>query len=101
MNDIIEGTTQSELRRLAELVERILVLAKDAGADAAEVAATEDAGLSVSVRIGDLETVEFNRDKGFGIAVYFDGHKGSASTSDTTTDAIAATVAAAYPHQQF
>jgi len=79
-------------QRIELLVERILTLARAAGADAAEVGATEDAGRSVSVRMGDLETVEFNREKGFGIAVYFGGHKGSASTSDTSEDAIAATV---------
>lgn len=95
MNDTIDGSTQAEQRRLADLVEGILDLARQSGADAAEVAATEDSGLSVSVRMGDLETVEFNRDKGFGIAVYFDGHKGTASTSDTSAEAIAATVAAA------
>lgn len=79
-------------KRIESLVERILELARIAGADAAEVAATEDAGHSVTVRMGELETVEFNREKGFGIAVYFDGHKGAASTSDTSDDAIAATV---------
>jgi PmbA protein len=95
MNDANPLDISRDHGHLTDLVERILLLARRAGADAAEVSASEDAGLSVSVRMGELETVEFNRDKGFGIAVYFDGHKGTASTSDTTVDAVEATVAAA------
>ena len=81
--------------RLDLLVGEILAIARREGADAAEVAVSEDAGISVSVRMGELETVEFNRDRGFGITVYFAGHKGSASTSDTMPEAVEATVRAA------
>ncbi len=95
MSDVDNRSADSERKRLAEMVERILAMAARAGASAAEVAASEDSGLSVSVRMGELETVEFSRDRGFGIAVYFGEHKGSASTSDTSPDAIEATVAAA------
>jgi PmbA protein len=84
-----------EVPRLERLVDDVLARASGHGADAAEVGVSEDAGLSVSVRLGQLETVEFNHDRGFGITVYFDGHKGSASTSDTTPAAVAATVKAA------
>jgi len=84
-----------ESRRLEALVVDILAAARREGADAAEVAVSEDAGLSVSVRMNELETVEFNHDRGFGITVYFDGRRGSASTSDTTPDAVAATIRAA------
>jgi len=80
---------------LKGLVTRILERARASGADAAEVSASEDAGLSVTVRLGELETVEFNRDRGFGITVYFGKRKGSASTSDSSHDGIEATVAAA------
>jgi PmbA protein len=80
---------------LKTLVGDILARARHCGADAAEVSASEAAGLSVTVRMGELETVEFNRDRGFGITVYVGQRKGSASTSDTTSDAIEATVLAA------
>jgi PmbA protein len=81
--------------RLQQLVSDILAEARCQGADSAEVSASEDAGLSVTVRLGELETVEFNRDRGFGIAVYFGKRKGTASTSDSSPQAIADTVAAA------
>ena len=77
------------------LVTDILRRARESGADSAEVSANEDAGLSVTVRLGELENVEFNRDRGFGITVYFGKRKGSASTSDSTPEAVAATVRAA------
>jgi len=80
---------------LTALVGDILSRARHCGADAAEVSASEAAGLSVTVRMGELETVEFNRDRGFGITVYIGNRKGSASTSDSTSDAIEATVLAA------
>ena len=86
----------SEKRRELEgLVERILTAAKAQGATAAEVSASFDTGLSVSVRNQDVENVEFNQDRGFGITVYFDQRKGNASTSDSSAGAIASTVRAA------
>ena len=80
---------------LKALVSDILKQARDNGADAAEVSASEDAGLSVTVRLSELENVEFNRDRGFGITVYVGKRKGSASTSDSTPEAVAETVRAA------
>lgn len=53
-------------------------------------------GLSTSVRQREVETVEFNRDQGFGITLYGKAwRKGSAGTSATGPDAIRETVAAA------
>ena len=54
---------------LKNLVADILEEAVSQGASAAEVSASEDVGLSVTVRKGELETVEFNQDRGFGITV--------------------------------
>src|SRR5690606_6223284 len=68
---------------------------KRKGATDAEVVASLDTGFTVNVRMGEIETVEFNRDKGFGITVYFGQRKGSASTSDTSEQAITATIEAA------
>ncbi len=81
--------------RLKTLVQDILAEAKRQGASDAEVSASEDVGLGVTVRKGELETVEFNHDRGFGITVYFGQRKGSASTSDASSEAIRETVAAA------
>ncbi len=80
---------------LKELTADILAEAKRQGADQAEVSVSVDAGLSVQVRKGELEQVEFNQDRGFGITVYFGKRKGSASTTDSSARAIEDTVAAA------
>lgn len=75
--------------------ETVLKAAKKRGATQAEVGLSLNVGLDVSVRMGEVDTVEFNRDKGFGITVYFDQCKGTASTTDTRPDALQATVDAA------
>ena len=80
---------------LTDLVEQILGEAKRQGADQAEVSVSADSGLSVNVRKGELEQLEFNADRGFGITLYLGQRKGSASTSDSSADAIRDTVAAA------
>ncbi len=80
---------------LKDLVERILNEARRQGASAAEVSASDDTGLSVIVRKGEIETVEFNDDRGFGITVYAGTRKGHASTSDPSPEAIRDTVRAA------
>ncbi len=80
---------------LKELTADILAEARTQGADQAEVSVSIDAGLSVQVRKGELEQVEFNQDRGFGITVYFGKRKGSASTTDSSRSAIKDTVAAA------
>lgn len=82
-------------QRLRDRVEDILAEARRQGASAAEVSVSEDVGLSVTVRMRDLESVEFNHDRGFGITVYYGHRKGSASTSDGSKEAILETVRAA------
>ncbi len=81
-----------ELDRLAQLAEDVIRRARAAGASQAEVAASIDTGLSVNVRLGDVETVEHTRDRGFGLTVYFGQRKGSASTADLNPDSIQATL---------
>ncbi|NOX49241.1 MAG: metalloprotease PmbA [Gammaproteobacteria bacterium] len=90
MDDIREHEAE-----LKSLVEDILKTARQQGADQAEVSASMDAGLSVSVRKGELENLEFNQDRGFGITLYVGQKKGSASTTDSSVKAIQDTVAAA------
>ena len=69
--------------------------AKKCGASQSEVAASIVVGLATSVRLGEVDTVEFTRDKGFGVTVYFNQQKGSASTSETSAQAVQETVRAA------
>jgi PmbA protein len=80
---------------LKGLVSRILEEAVAQGATAAEVSVSQEEGHAVSARRGELETVEFNQDRGFGITVYVGQRKGSASTSDSSLEAIGETVRAA------
>ncbi len=80
---------------LQQLVEDLLSEAKRQGASSAEAAVSSDAGLSASVRMGEVETIEHTRDNGLGISVYFGQRKGSASTSDLSPQAIIDTVQAA------
>ncbi|WP_374354383.1 metalloprotease PmbA [Chitinimonas sp.] len=81
--------------QLDELAARVLDKAKAAGASACDVDVSESAGQSVSVRLGEVETIEYNRDKGMGVTVYLGQRKGHASTSDFSDAALAQTVAAA------
>ncbi|SIQ80260.1 metalloprotease PmbA [Aquipseudomonas alcaligenes] len=76
-------------------VEQIIAEARRQGASACEVAVSMEQGLSTTVRQGEAETVEFNRDQGFGITLYVGQRKGSASTSASGEAAIRETVAAA------
>lgn len=81
--------------QLKELVSLALREAKIQGASAAEASVSIESGLSVTVRLGEVETIEYNRDKGLGITVYFDQCKGSASSTDFTSRAVYETVHAA------
>ncbi len=76
-------------------VEQIIAEARRQGASACEVAVSMEQGLSTTVRQGEVETVEFNRDQGFGITLDVGQRKGSASTSASGEAAIRETVAAA------
>ncbi|WP_427911644.1 metalloprotease PmbA [Ramlibacter sp. MMS24-I3-19] len=83
------------------LVDTALEHAKKLGATDAGAEASEGCGLSVSVRKGDLENVERNRDKSLGVTVYIGQRRGNASTSDFSEAAIAQTVQAAYDIARF
>ena len=84
-----------------ELVDRALAHAKKLGASDAGAEASEGCGLSVSVRKGELENVERNRDKSLGVTVYLGQRRGNASTSDFSQAAIEQTVQAAYDIARF
>ena len=78
-----------------ELVDSALRHANKLGATDAAAEASEACGLSVSVRKGDLENVERNRDKSLSVSVYVGLRRGNANTSDFSDAAIAQTVKAA------
>ena len=84
-----------------ELVDMALAHAKRLGATDAAAEASEGCGLSVSVRKGELENVERNRDKGLSVTVYVGQRRGNASTSDFSPAAVSQTVQAAYDIARF
>lgn len=82
----------ARMEGLSGLAREVLDQCARLGASQAEVTMNEDAGLSVNVRMGEVETVERTRDRGVGLTVYFGQRKGSASTADLQPDSLRATV---------
>lgn len=89
------GANLPQPAELEALVRQVLDEAKRQGASAAEAGVSLEAGLSVTVRLGEVETLEYHRDRGVGVTVYFGQRKGSASTSDFAPQALRETVRAA------
>ena len=79
---------ESRIPELKEVVSLALSEAEQAGATQCEADASLNQGLSTSVRLGEVDTVEYQRDRGLGITVYFGKKKGSASTADLAPDAV-------------
>ena len=77
---------------LAEAAAAALARCRAKGASAAEVSLSEDQGLAVNVRMGEVETVEHTRDRGVAVTVYFGTRKGTASTADLQPASLEATV---------
>ena len=86
---------------LREIAADILKYAKKRGASACETDVSEGFGQSVAVRKGEVDTIEYNRDKGIGITVYLGQQRGHASTSDFSKAALKATVDAALSIARF
>ncbi len=86
---------------LQQVAEDVLKHARDKGATACEVDVSEGFGQSVGVRCDEVETIEFNRDKGVGVTVYCGQRKGYASTSDFSPQALRETVEAALAIARF
>jgi PmbA protein len=84
-----------DIERLKSIVQSLLDEAKQQGASAAEAGLSQENGLSVTARMGEVETIEHHCDQGLGITVYFGQRKGSASSTDLSPDAIKETVGAA------
>jgi len=85
----------SRIPELKDVVSSALESARRAGATQAEADASLQQGLSVSVRLGEVETVEYQRDRALGITVYFGHRKGSASTGDLSAQSVEDMVAKA------
>src|SRR5688572_2461672 len=82
----------SRIPELKSIVSESLKLARERGASQAEADVSLQKGLTTTVRLGEVETVEYQRDRGLGITVYFGKRKGSASTADLSPRAVAETV---------
>src|SRR6185503_10166361 len=83
---------QTVAESLTSVAAQAVTLARRYGADQAEVGVSYEEGLSVTVRMGELESVERQRDRGLAITVYRDRCKGSASTTDFSPVSIEDTV---------
>ncbi len=87
--------TREDIDRLKTIVQSLLEEARHQGASAAEAGLSQENGLSVTARMGEVETIEHHCDQGLGITVYFGQRKGSATSTDLSPQAIKETVSAA------
>ncbi|HEY6483191.1 MAG TPA: metalloprotease PmbA [Steroidobacteraceae bacterium] len=83
---------EKTMTQLKDAVQFVLAHAGELGATQCEADASINQGLSVTARLGEVETVEYQRDRGLGVTVYFGHRKGSASTADLARQAVRATV---------
>ena len=86
---------QAQLDHLKQLVANCIEETRIQGATGTEVGVSMESGLSVTARLGEVETIEHHRSRGLGLTVYIGQRKGSASTSDLSPAAMRETVAAA------
>ena len=87
--------------RLKQIARDVLDYAVQRGASAAETEVSEGIGQTVTVRRGEVETIEYNRDKGIGVTVYLGKRRGHASTTDFSPQAMRDTVDAALSIARF
>jgi PmbA protein len=95
MQAVLESRQEVDGTRIPELegiVSEALRKARELGATQAEADVSLQKGLTTTVRLGEVETVEYQRDRGLGLTVYFGKRKGSASTADLSARAVAETV---------
>lgn len=88
-------TPELDAQTLRPIIERALAMAADAGASSAEVGVSNSQGLSLNVRHGEVESLEFQRDQSLSLTVYLGQRRGNASTSDLSDRSLLDTVAAA------
>ena len=97
MNDIATSSVRFSYpySTLQQIARDILNYAKEGGATACESEVSDGFGQNVTVRRGEVETIEYNRDKGLAVTVYIGQKRGNASTSDFSPQAVRDTVSAA------
>ncbi len=83
---------EQQIAEIQNVVDDVLKMAVGKGATQAEASMSKVQGIAVSSRMKEVENVEFTNDGGLGISVYVGKHKGSASTADLSTQALALTV---------
>lgn len=88
-------------KKLSALALQALDTARAGGASDCEVDVSEGFGQSVTVRHQEVETIEYNRDKGISISVYLGQRRGHASTSDFSAQSLRDTVDAALSIARF
>ncbi len=87
--------------QLRDIATTLLDYAKTRGATSSEMEVSEGFGQTVTVRRGEVETIEYNRDKGIGVTVYVGQKRGHASSSDFSPKAVRDTVDAALSIARF
>ena len=87
-----QADDEKGIPQLQDVVSFVLEEAARRGASQCEADASVSQGLSVSVRLREVDTVEYQRDRGLGVTVYLGKRKGSASTSDLSRGAVRDTV---------
>jgi PmbA protein len=90
--DLAKAPIDDAISRLSGTAREVLRLCAARGADQYDVSLSEDRGLAVNVRMGEVETVERTRDRGVAVTVYFGKRKGSASTADLQPSSLVSTV---------
>jgi PmbA protein len=86
---------QVDITRISELKEVVagaLAEAQTTGASQADADASVQQGLTATVRLGEIDTLEYHRDRGLSVTLYFGKSKGSASTADLRPTAVRETV---------
>ncbi len=82
-------------QQLTNIVADLLQEAQQQGATAAEAGLSVDNGLSVTARLGEVETIEYHCDQSLAVTVYVGQRKGSASSNDFSKASVQETVKAA------
>ncbi len=97
MNDIATSSVRFSYpySTLQQIARDILSYAKEGGATACETEVSDGFGQNVTVRRDEVETIEYNRDKGLSVTVYIGQKRGNASTSDFSPQAVRDAVSAA------
>ena len=87
--------TQHSSEDFEGLIQYCLDEAKRLGASSAEASINIEHGLSVTARLGDVETIEHHNDRALSVTVYFDKIKGASSTTNLESSSVIETISAA------